>query len=49
MGIGNWVFSRAIDPETFTFLQKQSLSFDVIGDINVFLTGWVTPIISGGQ
>ena len=46
VGIENWVFSRAIGPETFTFLHKQSLSLDVIGDINVFATRRVTPIIS---
>lgn|GEM_PF-3266099 len=49
MGIGNWVFSRRMGPGTFTFIHKQPLSLDVIGDINVFTAWGVTPIISGRQ
>ncbi|MBE9186889.1 hypothetical protein IQ270_20060 [Microcoleus sp. LEGE 07076] len=37
--IGNCVFCLAIGPETFTFIDKQLLSLNVIDDINVFASG----------
>ncbi len=49
VGMENWVFSRTMGPGTLTFIHKQPLSLDVIGDINVFTAWGVTPIISGTQ